>query len=96
MIDVSGSLGWAPASFLVPVDEGDLADEAKENEKLLSSMRVGARYISVSAYQASRDDEVSFVKGAIVRLIKKYADGWWLVRYVYVYIVTHNSLHRTV
>lgn len=42
---------------------------------------VGARYISMSAYQASRDDEVSFVSGAIVRLIKKYADGWWLVRY---------------
>lgn len=43
---------------------------------------VGARYISKSAYQASRDDELSFVSGAIVRLIKKYADGWWLVRYI--------------
>ena len=42
---------------------------------------VGARYISISAYQASRDDEISFVSGAIVKLIKKYADGWWLVRY---------------
>ena len=39
MVDANGSLGWAPASFLVPVDESDLADEAKENEKLLSSMR---------------------------------------------------------
>ena len=35
----------------------------------------------MSAYQASRDDEISFVSGAIVKLIKKYADGWWLVRY---------------
>ena len=43
----------------------------------------GARYISTSAYQACRDDEVSFVRGAVVKLIKKYADGWWLVRYVY-------------
>ena len=32
-------IGWAPASFLVPVDEEDLAEEAKENEKLMSSMR---------------------------------------------------------
>ena len=53
---------------------------------------VGARYISVSAYQASRDDEVSFVKGAIVKLIKKYADGWWLVRYVCVYVINTQTL----
>lgn len=46
---------------------------------------VGARYISMSAYQASRDDEISFVSGAVVKLVKKYADGWWLVRYVHVY-----------
>ena len=39
----------------------------------------------MSAYQASRDDEISFVSGAIVRLIKKYADGWWLVRYIIIH-----------
>ena len=39
MVDASGKLGWAPASYLVPVDDGDLAEEAKENEKLMSSMR---------------------------------------------------------
>ena len=39
MVDASGMIGWAPASFLVPVDEEDLAEEAKENEKLMSSMR---------------------------------------------------------
>ncbi|CAI8044018.1 Neutrophil cytosol factor 1, partial [Geodia barretti] len=81
MVDASGALGWAPASYLVPVDEEDIAEEKEENERLMSSMRVGARYISLSAYQASRDDEISFVSGAIVKLIKKYADGWWLIRY---------------
>ena len=39
MVDANGALGWAPASYLVPLDEGDLAEEAKENEKLVSSMR---------------------------------------------------------
>lgn len=39
MVDASGAIGWAPASFLVPVDEEDLAEEAKENERLLCSMR---------------------------------------------------------
>ncbi len=43
---------------------------------------VGARYISMSSYQASRDDELSFVKGAVIRVLKQYVDGWWLVRYV--------------
>ncbi len=43
---------------------------------------VGTRYISVSSYQASRDDELSFMKGAVVRVIKQYVDGWWLVRCV--------------
>ena len=41
---------------------------------------VGARYVSISSYQASRDDELSFVRGAVVKVIKKYVDGWWLVR----------------
>lgn len=41
----------------------------------------GARYISISSYQASRDDELSFVRGAVVKVLKKYIDGWWLVRY---------------
>ena len=44
---------------------------------------VGARFISVTSYQASRDDELSFVRGAIVQVLKKYIDGWWLVRYAH-------------
>ena len=38
MVDASGKLGWAPASYLVPLDDGDLAEEAKENEKLMDSI----------------------------------------------------------
>lgn len=95
LVDASGIMGWAPASFLVPVDEDDIETDQQENEALIGSEKgelqhprstiiiivVGARYISMSAYQASRDDELSFVRGAIVRLIKKHVDGWWLVRY---------------
>ena len=46
-----------------------------------SCVTAGARYISISSYQASRDDELSFVRGAVVKVLKKYIDGWWLVRY---------------
>ena len=48
---------------------------------LLLLYTAGARYISISSYQASRDDELSFVRGAVVKVLKKYIDGWWLVRY---------------
>ena len=34
-------MGWAPASFLVPVDDDDLEEEAKENKAILCSMRGG-------------------------------------------------------
>ncbi len=43
-------------------------------------LTVGAKYISISSYQASRDDELSFVRGAVVKMIQKHVDGWWLVR----------------
>ena len=35
MVDAEGMIGWAPASFLVPVDEEDLSKEAKENEQIV-------------------------------------------------------------
>ena len=41
---------------------------------------MGARYISISDYKAARDDEHSFVTGAVVKLVKKHVDGWWVVR----------------
>ena len=48
MVDAGGKIGWAPASYLVPVDDSDFADEAKENEKLMSSTRGIQLYIQTS------------------------------------------------
>ena len=36
MVDANGIIGWAPASYLVPVDEEDL-EETAENEQLVPS-----------------------------------------------------------
>ena len=44
MVDVGGAIGWAPASFLVPVDEGDMQDEAEENEQLVGEEK-GMTYL---------------------------------------------------
>lgn len=31
-------------------------------------------------YEAEEDDEISFKRGAIVDVLQKSMDGWWLVR----------------
>ncbi len=39
MVDSNGKTGWAPAAFLVPMDEEDHLDEAQENEQLVGVER---------------------------------------------------------
>ncbi len=39
MVDAQGMIGWAPASYLVPMNEGDLQEEAEENEQLIEQER---------------------------------------------------------
>lgn len=34
-VDARGLIGWAPASYLVPVNSSDLQEEAEENETLI-------------------------------------------------------------
>ena len=40
MVDVSsGITGWAPASYLVPVDDSTLKEETQENQELIGNER---------------------------------------------------------
>lgn len=39
MIDAQGLIGWAPASYLMPVDDTDLKEEKEENETLIEQER---------------------------------------------------------
>ena len=39
MVDAQGLIGWAPASYLVPVNENDMQEEAEENEQLIEQER---------------------------------------------------------
>ncbi len=52
----------------------------------------------MSAYQASREDELSFVRGAVVKVLKKFVDGWWLVRSVQniARVVVHSPTRKSV
>ena len=42
---------------------------------------MGSRYIAINAYEAAQDDELTLVRGAVVKLIKMQVNGWWLVHY---------------
>lgn len=39
MVDAQGLIGWAPASYLMPLNETDLKEEAEENEHLIEQER---------------------------------------------------------
>ncbi|XP_011406585.1 PREDICTED: neutrophil cytosol factor 1-like isoform X1 [Amphimedon queenslandica] len=78
LVECSGTLGWAPASYLIPVDEDD---ETGDSDDLFQSEKVGKRFISTTSYEACYDDELSFDAGAIVRLIRESENGWWFVHY---------------
>lgn len=37
MVDASGIMGWAPASYLVPVDDSTLKEETQENLEIVGN-----------------------------------------------------------
>ena len=39
------------------------------------------KYHSVCDYEAEEDDEISFPEGAVIDVMQKRLDGWWIVEY---------------
>ncbi|XP_060719743.1 neutrophil cytosol factor 1 isoform X2 [Tachysurus vachellii] len=65
--------GWAPASYLEPLDQPDESEEEEPNY-------AGELYKTTKAYKAAEEDEISLEVGEIVEVIHKLLDGWWVVR----------------
>lgn len=40
-------------------------------------------YTAVKSYKATKDDEITVAIGAVVEVLQKSDNGWWLVRYTY-------------
>lgn len=38
-------------------------------------------YTAVKSYKATKDDEITVAMGAVVEVIQKSENGWWLIRY---------------
>lgn len=38
-------------------------------------------YVAVKSYKATKDDEATIAIGAVVEVLQKSENGWWLIRY---------------
>lgn len=50
----------------------------------------GEEHVTIQAYKAEQEDEISLEVGETVEVIHKLLDGWWVVRCVH-----HCSIHIT-
>ncbi|XP_051017311.1 neutrophil cytosol factor 1 [Acomys russatus] len=65
--------GWVPASYLEPLDSPDEAEDPDPNY-------AGEPYVTIKAYAAVEEDEVTLSEGEAIEVIHKLLDGWWVVR----------------
>ncbi|XP_059979135.1 neutrophil cytosol factor 1 isoform X1 [Lagenorhynchus albirostris] len=65
--------GWVPASYLEPLDSPDEAEDPEPNYE-------GEPYITIEAYTALLEDEISLEQGETIEVIHKLLDGWWVIR----------------
>ncbi|XP_020491964.1 NADPH oxidase organizer 1a [Labrus bergylta] len=68
-------MAWFPAPYLEK-----LADEIDEDEIDGTDDR-GLLYCAAKSYKATKDDEISVAIGAVVEVLQKSDNGWWLIRY---------------
>ncbi|KAM4624519.1 NADPH oxidase organizer 1-like [Polymixia lowei] len=71
-------LAWFPAPHLVMCDKEDDDDDGDELE---GNILGGALYCAVRNYFTKKHDEVPLSIGAVVEVLRKTNDGWWLIRH---------------
>ncbi|XP_061902493.1 neutrophil cytosol factor 1 isoform X3 [Entelurus aequoreus] len=65
--------GWAPASYLEPLDGPEETEDVEPNYE-------GELHVTIRAYKKETEDEISLDKGVTIEVIHKLLDGWWVVR----------------
>ncbi|KAB0395910.1 hypothetical protein E2I00_000329 [Balaenoptera physalus] len=64
--------GWVPASYLEPLDSPDEVEDPEPNY-------AGEPYVTIKAYTALLEDEMSLEQGETIEVIHKLLDGWWVI-----------------
>lgn len=78
--------GAGAAGSLRPRDErkggkpGGGGDSRTLTPRPCSRGRPGEPYVTIKAYTAQMEDEVSLQEGETIDVIHKLLDGWWVVR----------------
>ncbi|KAK7940313.1 hypothetical protein WMY93_003639 [Mugilogobius chulae] len=67
-------MAWFPAPYLEKV-EGD----SEEEEDLPTEQ--GMLYTAIKNYKSTNEDEITVTLGALVEVLQKTDNGWWLVRH---------------
>ncbi|XP_067948521.1 SH3 domain-containing kinase-binding protein 1-like [Watersipora subatra] len=73
-VSCDGAEGWAPATYLDKTSDGDTS----KDEVLCLG---GEMFLTVKAYKAQLDDELSFGSQVVVEVLNKVLDGWWIASY---------------
>uniref|UniRef100_A0A8C1YN42 NADPH oxidase organizer 1b n=1 Tax=Cyprinus carpio TaxID=7962 RepID=A0A8C1YN42_CYPCA len=68
-------LAWFPAPFL------ELCDEEEDEDEDDSATFESSLYCSTRSYTSKKKDELSLSIGAVVEVLQRSDNGWWLVRY---------------
>lgn len=93
---IDSKRGWVPASYLEPLDGPEESEEAEPDYEgklrhlLIISKWIwiwvcwcapaGELYVTIKAYKAEQQDEISLDLGERIEVIHKLLDGWWVVR----------------
>ncbi|XP_042591251.1 NADPH oxidase organizer 1b [Cyprinus carpio] len=70
-------LAWFPAPYLELCDE----EEEEKEDEFDSSTFESSLYCATRSYTSKKEDELSLSIGAVVEVLQRSDNGWWLVRY---------------
>ncbi|KAK5602218.1 hypothetical protein CRENBAI_015354 [Crenichthys baileyi] len=68
-------MAWFPAPYL------DKLEDEEDEEEVDGIPERGMLYQVVKSYNSTKDDEVSVNIGAVVEVLRKSENGWWLIRH---------------
>ncbi|XP_030591506.1 NADPH oxidase organizer 1a [Archocentrus centrarchus] len=70
-------IAWFPAPYLQRIDDDDNNGDEEEIDGIPEK---GALYTAVKSFKGTKIDEVTVTIDAVVEVLKKSENGWWLVR----------------
>ncbi|XP_022608221.1 NADPH oxidase organizer 1-like [Seriola dumerili] len=70
-------MAWFPAPYLEKLYEDDDEDE----DDIDGTTERGTLCTAIKSYKATKDDEITVNIGAVVEVLQKSDNGWWLIRY---------------